>query len=75
MAFYHVPTEFLLAIVCARTALPLRALSSHLPSLLALRFHRALSRRTPYNVHANATDNHRVHTATSVQARGAPVAL
>jgi hypothetical protein len=47
MTFYRVPTEFLLAIACALTALPLRALRFHgaltaLP-LRALRFHGALT--------------------------------
>ena len=33
------------------------------------------SQRMPYNLRANAVDNNSVRTATSVRARGAPVAL
>ena len=33
------------------------------------------SQGMPYNLRANATDNHSVRTATSVRSRGAPVAL
>ena len=60
MAFYRVPTEFLLAIVCVLTALPLRVLGFHGAHTVCT----ALSRRS----HCADGTNDRLATSTTAAA-------
>ena len=80
MAFYHVPTVFMVEILCTLTVLLLRVHGAHSAcAALSRRCHcvedAVTSPRTPCSLRANATDNHGVCTTTLVCAHRAPIAL
>ena len=80
MAFYRVPTVFMMEILCALTVLSLRVNGAQSAcAALSRRCHCAedavTSQRTPCSLLANATDDHGVCTTTLVCAHGAPIAL
>ena len=74
MAFHCVPSEFLVAILCALMVLSLRVSGAHsVCAALAWRCYSALL--MPGSLCANATDDHGVCTTTLVPAHGSPIAL
>ena len=80
MAFYGVPTVFMVEILCTLTVLSLRVHGAHSAcATLSWRCHcvedAVTSPRTMCRLHAKATDDHGVCTTTLVCAHGAPIAL
>ena len=80
MAFYRVPTVFMVEILCAFTVLSLRVHGAHSAcAALSRRCHcvedAVTSPRTQCSLRAKATDDHGVCTTTLVCAYGAPIAL
>ena len=80
MAFYHVPTVFMVEILCALTVISLRVHGAHNACApLSRRCHcvedAVTSPRTPCSLCANATHDHGVCITTLVCANGAPIAL
>ena len=80
MAFYRVPTMFMVEILCTLTVLSLRIQGTHSAYAALLRRCHCVedavtSPRTPCRLRANVTDDHGVCTMTLVCAQGAPIAL
>ena len=80
IAFYRVPTVFMVEILCALTELSLRVHGAHSAfAALSRRCHcvedKVTSPRTPCSLRANATDDHGVCTTTLMCVHRAPIAL
>ena len=80
MAFYSVPTVFMVKILCALMVLSLLVHGAHSTCAVLSRRYLCVedtvtSPRMPCSLRANATDDHGVCTTTLVCANGAPIAL
>ena len=84
MAFYRVPTEFLLAILCAPKTLSLRFHGAHICvhcAFMAFTLYwrrvgdAVTSQRTLYNLRTNPRDDHGIYKTILVRSREAPIAL
>ena len=80
MAFYCIPTVFMVEILCVLTVLSLCVHGAHSACpALSWRCHcvedAVTSLRMLCSLHANTTDDHGVCTTTLVCAHGAPIAL